>query len=571
MKDKITLKNILKVVWVLFAFGSMVMWVPKVDGMLSKDYEQISGYVSLDDAWDITVNGEVYQNVSLEEFRFPTVKKGEEVILQRVLPENFGVTEGVLRFSTRYSTVKMYIDDTQIYEYGCDRMEQKKSLGSGLLFANCPDEYQGKTLTIKYCLAENKSLKKISSIRLYPWENAYKVLLTENRLPTFVGSFLVIFGLALCVITVFAVIFSPKYIRMLCISLFSICMGLWTLCYYDILVVFSVPLYSISLIEHIALYLAPLPLVIYVYEDVKNMKYRLFKIIYWVLLTVQSLALAVMMVLHMTDIVHLAEALHYEQILIVCCLLYFLIVVAMNIKTSKLLNRLYLIGLLVICFCTAYDLLGYRINVYYGGSALLSLKGVSSIGVMALIFVLIIAFYIEMTQKMMQEAERNSLIKRAYTDELTQLHNRRYCIEYMDKIKADENFNFTIICFDLNNLKTVNDTYGHAKGDILIKSAAEVIAETFEERGMVARMGGDEFIAIINTSKEEKVAELIEKFQENIKRKNQKVEDLNMSIAWGCAFGSQIEVDVDKVYQEADDRMYECKKQMKKAKSEGRM
>ncbi|MCM1326513.1 MAG: GGDEF domain-containing protein [Bacteroidales bacterium] len=563
MKDKITLKNILRVLWILTLLGSVIIWLPKVDGLLSKDYQQISDYVSLDDHWEITVNGEVYHDVSLEGFLFDSVKKGEEIVMTRVLPKDLTVTEGVLRFNTRHCAVRVYIDDEQVYEYGYDRMAQNKSVGSGFLFVNCPEEYAGRTLTIKYCLVENKSLKKISSVRIYPWENAYRVLLTENRLPTFIGSFLVIFGIVIGLITMFAVLFSTKYIRMLCISLFSICMGLWTLCYYDVLLVFAVPLYSVSLLEHVALYLAPLPLVVYVYEDVRNMKHKLLHIFHWIILAFQILSLAVIMGLHTVDRVHLTESLHYEYGLIIICLIYFGVVITLSIKNSKLLNRLYLLGLLIICCCTVYDMLSYQANVHYGGTSFFSLKGVLSIGVLALIFILFIGFYIEMTQKMMQEAERNSLIRRAYTDELTGLHNRRYCIEYLDKIKEEEKFNFTIICFDVNNLKTVNDTYGHAKGDILIKSAADVIAEIFEEWGVVARMGGDEFIAVINTSKEDKIKELIERFQANIEKKNKQIEDLNMSIAWGYAFGSQTEVDIDKVYQEADDRMYECKRQMK--------
>ncbi|MCM1185116.1 MAG: GGDEF domain-containing protein [Lachnoclostridium sp.] len=569
MKDKITLKNILRVLWILFLLGSVIIWLPKMDGMLSKDYQQISDYVSLDDHWEITVNGEVYHDVSLEGFLFDSVKKGEEIVMTRVLPEDWNVTEGVLRFTTRHCAVRVYMDDEQIYEYGYDRMAQHKSVGSGFLFVNCPKGYAGRTLTIKYCLVENKSLKKISSVRIYPWENAYKVLLTENRLPTFIGSFLVIFGIVIGIITMFAVLFTTKYIRMLCISLFSVCMGLWTLCYYDVLLVFAVPLYSVSLLEHIALYLAPLPLVVYVYEDVRNMKHRLLHIAHWVILALQVLSLAVIMGLHAVDRVHLTESLHYEYALIIICLIYFGVVITLSIRNSKLLNRLYLLGLLIICCCTVYDMMSYQINVRYGGVSFFSLKGVLSIGVLALIFILFIGFYIEMTQKMMQEAERNSLIRRAYTDELTGLHNRRYCIEYLDKIKEEEKFNFTIICFDVNNLKMVNDTYGHAKGDILIKSAADVIAEVFEERGVVARMGGDEFIAVINTSKEDKIKELIERFQANIEKKNNQIEDLNMSIAWGYAFGSQTEVDIDKVYQEADDRMYECKRQMKLERNQG--
>ena len=49
----------------------------------------------------------------------------------------------------------------------------------------------------------------------------------------------------------------------LCISLFSVCIGLWTLCYYNVLLIFTMPLYTISLLEYLSLYLAPIPLIIY--------------------------------------------------------------------------------------------------------------------------------------------------------------------------------------------------------------------------------------------------------------------------------------------------------------------
>ena len=101
------------------------------------------------------------------------------------------------------------------------------------------------------------------------------------------------------------------------------------------------------------------------------------------------------------------------------------------------------------------------------------------------------------------------------------------------------------------------------RSDVLIRSAAEVIAETFESLGVVARVGGDEFTAVIGTAEEEKLASLMEQFQQNIDRKNRAVKDLNMSIAYGYASGSQSDSDIEKVYQIADDRMYEKKKQMK--------
>lgn len=569
MKKKVlSVKNLLRAGWILYALFSIAIWLPKIDQMLTKDYTAIiNEYVPLDDFWNITINDSTFHEVSLDEFQFSAVSRGDRIVMERVLPEDWDIIEGALRLSVRQSAVTVSVDGKTVYEYGHDRIANHKTVGSGFQFINFPKDYQGKTIRICLDVSENKAFTKLDPIRIYPWENVYRVIMTENRLPLFFGSFLVIFGLSVCIMTIFAVVFSRKYVRLLCISVFSLCMGLWTLCYYRVISIYAIPVYSVSLIEHITFYLAPLPLIIYMYEDVKKLKQKALKVLYFVLLGYNIVSLMVMMTLHSFDIVHLAAMLPYIVGSIIACLVYFLIVIGINFRISRTIDRLYMVGILTIICCTAYDLIGYGSDRYYGNSMLMNMKGVSSIGVMVFIFILFLSFYFDVTQKMMMETERNSLIKSAYTDELTGLHNRRYCMEYMNKIREEKNSDYTVLCFDLNNLKTVNDTYGHAKGDILIKSAAEVLAETFGEYGIVARMGGDEFIAITNTADNDRTSELLKQFRANINRKNKQVKELNLSIACGAASGRENSVDIEKTYQTADDRMYEHKKQMKKEKA----
>ena len=316
--------------------------------------------------------------------------------------------------------------------------------------------------------------------------------------------------------------------------------------------------------EYIALYLAPLPMIVYLWEDIKNLNNKFISILYHAIFAIQVTATAVMLGLHTFDIVHCPATLKYMQILIICALVFAILVELISIRLNNTSNKLFLFGIVIVACCILYDLATYYNRRYFGGT-LPNIRGISSIGIVIFIFILIVSFYISLTQKMMQEKERDFLIKSAYTDELTQIHNRRYCIEYMNKIRESKSSDYTIICFDLNNLKTVNDTLGHAKGDILIKSAADVIAKTFENHGIVARMGGDEFIAVLDTALHEEIAKLMEQFRINILHKNQEVEDLNMSIAYGYASSTIKEYDIDKIYQIADDRMYENKKKMKKA------
>lgn len=557
-------KKILHVFVGIFVLTSVMYWLPQADRLLCQDYDKVSQYISLDDSWDITINDKAYRNVSLDTFEFDLVKTGDQITMQRTLPKDWTIKDGALRINIKHSAVRMFIDGEQIYEYGYDRIKENKTVGSGIQFVDFPQQYEGKQLEIKMLVDENNVFSKFDSIRLYNCKNAYRALLTENRIPMFFGSFLTIFGLCILIITAFAVWLSRKFVRVFCIGAFSICMGIWTLCYYDVVSVYSIPLYSISLIEYIVFYLAPLPLILYLYENVKKMQNKVFKILYGIVLSLQMGFDVVIFILHGFDIVHFAVPIIYFQMLMVIELAYFVTVLVKNIKKSNFVSRLYMTGMLVVALGVGYDLCSYYLSRYYNHS-LLNIKGVSSVSVMFLVFIMIFVFYVDLTDKIMQDTERKTLIKRAYTDELTQLSNRRSCAEYMTKINTEEDTDYVVICMDLNNLKMVNDTYGHMRGDVLIKNAADVIVQTFAVEGVVGRMGGDEFIVILQHVDEAWMEEKMKEFALHIARKNEEDPEIQLSIAYGYAFGTESkEKDIEKVYQIADNRMYENKNEAKR-------
>lgn len=562
-KKKPTRKTVLKALFLIYALASICLTTLFIDNLFSSDYSAISRYVPMNDAWSITINDRSWQNISLDHFRFTPVNKGDMITMERTFPDDTDCTGHALVLPIKQAAVTVSLDAEPIYEYGQDRIDMGKTVGSGYLPVNLPDDYASKTLTLQFAVAENKAFSHFDPIRIYEWKNFYRIILTENRLPLFIGCFLTIFGLVTCCITVFALLFSGKFSRILCISLFSVCIGLWTLCYYNVLLIFAMPLYTVSLLEYLALYLAPVPLVFYLREDVQSLNRPFMNMIYRGLLVVQLFSSALFLGLHAVDLVHCAATLKYMQTLILCHLIFAIIVEFWNLRNSRqLVHRLFLIGMLALSGCVGYDLVFYYFNRYLG-IVISSTKGIASVGLVIFIVVLLVSFYIDLTQKMMQETERNFLIKSAYTDELTQIHNRRYCMEYMTRIKEMGNPDYTVFCFDLNNLKTTNDTYGHAQGDILIKSAARVIEDAFEPHGIVARMGGDEFIAIVETDDSEKISAMIGEFWDNIEKKNEEIPDLHLSIAYGYASCSPKEYNIEKIYHIADGRMYENKQAMK--------
>ncbi|MEW6109107.1 MAG: diguanylate cyclase [Nitrospirota bacterium] len=107
--------------------------------------------------------------------------------------------------------------------------------------------------------------------------------------------------------------------------------------------------------------------------------------------------------------------------------------------------------------------------------------------------------------KLFQETKRLSI-----TDGLTGLYNRRYFNKYLDieiaRAKRYNNF-FSVMLFDIDNFKKINDTHGHQAGDEVLQELANIFKSVSRETDTIVRYGGEEFIIILpNTSEEETLA-----------------------------------------------------------------
>ncbi len=92
----------------------------------------------------------------------------------------------------------------------------------------------------------------------------------------------------------------------------------------------------------------------------------------------------------------------------------------------------------------------------------------------------------------------------AFYDQLTGLHNRRYFMAALEQHDVPEALPLCVLVGDVNNLKSVNDTYGHAKGDELLQAVAAEATACLPEGALFARIGGDEFAGLVpHTSGEE--------------------------------------------------------------------
>ena len=154
----------------------------------------------------------------------------------------------------------------------------------------------------------------------------------------------------------------------------------------------------------------------------------------------------------------------------------------------------------------------------------------------------------------------------AYADALTSVHNKGAFDLYMQGLEAELREpegpkEFALVVFDCNDLKKVNDSAGHDKGDLYLKAACELICRVFNH-SPVFRIGGDEFAAVLQGADFRDREDLVRRFDESsleIRRQTEVVWD-KVDIARGLAVYDPLEDGtVNDVVRRADKLMYEHK------------
>ena len=223
-------------------------------------------------------------------------------------------------------------------------------------------------------------------------------------------------------------------------------------------------------------------------------------------------------------------------------------------------NLYHNIGILCLSFGTLLDVL----LLWFGNAPETSFF--TRIGV--LLFLLMEA--IQVTIRLLgnyQEGVRTQLLSRlAYHDGLTDLLNRTSYMEELEKLNSSQNFHVLLALYDVNNLKYVNDTYGHQKGDEMIRRVADALREHLGPLGKCYRIGGDEFVFLSTVSDPEKeFLKLQKEFESSLgSLKLPGGVERPITVAMGYSVLSHnTSRSMEDVVQEADTKMYEAKRKMK--------
>jgi diguanylate cyclase (GGDEF)-like protein/PAS domain S-box-containing protein len=148
----------------------------------------------------------------------------------------------------------------------------------------------------------------------------------------------------------------------------------------------------------------------------------------------------------------------------------------------------------------------------------------------------------------------------SFHDPLTGLYNRNFLEKELERYNKGRDYPICILSIDMDGLKLVNDSFGHEYGDEHLKNSARLLKESFRVSDILARAGGDEFIALLPVTTSATARDIVKRIQDRIKNYNRlTTTDLPLSLSIGLACADSAEKNLIEVYKCSDDRMYQNK------------
>lgn len=167
-----------------------------------------------------------------------------------------------------------------------------------------------------------------------------------------------------------------------------------------------------------------------------------------------------------------------------------------------------------------------------------------------------LVFANDITQRKLNEEKLEYL---SMHDTLTGLYNRAFFEEEMKRLSGGREYPITIISADIDGLKLINDTMGHTKGDQLLQACAGVLRKSLRSSDLLARVGGDEFVALLPRTDKKAGKEIVKRIRSYSDIHNQEHNDLPLSISVGAATAEDAAAPLHEIYINADYLMYRNK------------
>lgn len=474
------------------------------------------------------------------------------IYITTVLHKNeLGNGDSIL-FRNRQSRAKVYLDGVLIFDSG-EAFIKPFAMGYGSFWKSLRlgDDYAGKELKI-----ELDPYFKIPAVSGYLPEvyfgtqASFISMILENAVWSLIPSLILIMIGIYDIINGLFAIHRKKAGQMLFLGLFAADTGIWMLIECHILELFINNMLIAIYMSYLTYGMMPVLLVRYLlsYEEFSKKIY--LKAIYFIGIVLNF----VQLVLATTGICSHFESQGANRIYLGLTILGLLAALFSIRKIEKKQERKTLYsGIFIIVVSTILELLYFVfINKENSGNIL-------RFGLCLFIFKSGMDVIREGRKLRRDDFEKEILQTMAYTDGMTKLGNRfAYELE-KTRLEKQGNTQVIILVADMNGLKHANDNYGHAYGDKVICKTAELLKESFGDVAKCYRIGGDEFCILAENVEYSVFEECRNIMREKVKKVSESINAYG--VASGVAKGDV--KDIDDIFREADNLMYECKKKMK--------
>lgn len=413
----------------------------------------------------------------------------------------------------------------------------------------------GDSLTIRFIGATEENLAdlKNSGILLGDKNGMYRLIIRDNLYAVLIGVLSLILG-GMCIVASFYMRterFQKIHRALWNLGVYILIEGLWVVTDSQLLLLVTQRTGMVALISFLAIFTLPIPLLGFM-KEVLPSKTGLLS----VMRRLFVFTLALYLVSYISGAFSTVLILICEHLLMTATL--FLMIRSgihenrkhKDIKLQRVIN-----GCICYCVCSILALI-----LFYFGKRM-SYPYIYSVGIVLFVVFLINAACIALYEQMQENANVKIYERMAYMDTMTGLGNRTAFLEE-NKNNAIFPGMLSYIMMDANNLKKINDTQGHNRGDELIITIAKCMRNAVGHNGQCYRIGGDEFVIILKNKTAAETEEILKQVRAAIDFADTQ-SDIPVSVAMGHVWTDAEEKDLEALMHCADEEMYKNKKMLK--------
>lgn len=551
MKKKCSMKTILIAVFLLCAVicaAGLSTGNRLPNGMLPPLEDPV-----LDQGWTYDMGVKAGK---IDAFPFSQKDDFDYLIISTELPHIDGGE--FLAFTNQYSSCRVFVDGEQIYNYGeSPTAPFGRMLGNSVCTVPLKSEYSGKTISVRFDAEYSFAHFTIQSVLLGSASEIRFYYSRENIGVLVCGLLMLI--MALVTVVMYFVQKSKRlqynYRVFLHLGVFSFIGAVWIwtdsvlpqLIYGDTILITVLSFWSFMSM--------PIP-VLCIVDSLCSCGNKALRAAERLIL-LNMILQTVLYLMNIVDFPQLLLVTHGILVLSLICMLYSLLRESGRSEgkyAKGILSALLVMMLFGFAALVRFYIVGVENNnsFYY------------RLGIVIFVIMLILVNVERMGAFVEEWRESRVLSRLAFVDVMTHMKNRSAYERFVDENQnADiKTKKLSMVLLDLNDLKLINDTYGHAAGDQVLIGAAKCIHETFDQVGESYRIGGDEFVVIIE-GRDIDAQSLIASLNRAIERRSAQ-ESHGFTLA--CGFASAAEdgcTSLKELQKKADYRMYMNKKKGK--------